>query len=93
MSNPQRHRVKVTDDAQALELEVERAWCSLTKWPTTIWLTPKGKVLRAAASDTVAGAEYVGRYTKAVLLVDFRGDVFHIFEAMTRRGSHGQLRD
>lgn len=77
---------EVTVDREALEIELEAVWCSLSSWPASLWLTPSGRILRAHESEPVLGAVEIGRYTKAVLLADFRGDVFHIFEAMTRRG-------
>lgn len=81
---------RMTVAPEALEIELELVWASLTSTPAALWLTPSGRILRAHQSESVLGAEYVGRYTKAVLLVDFRGDVFHTFEAMTRRGHrHG----
>lgn len=87
MSAPDRKvQPDVTIDQEALEVELELVWCSLTSWPASLWLTPSGRILRAHESEAVLGAEQIGRYTKSVLLADFRGDVFHIFEAMTRRG-------
>ena len=87
MSAPERKvPADVEIDRDALELELELGWCSLSSWPASLWLTPSGRILRAHESESVLGAEQIGRYTKAVLLADFRGDVFHIYEAMTRRG-------
>lgn len=71
---------------EALEMELERCWCGLTKWPSTVYLTPSGRLVPTREGVSNLGAEEVGRYTKAVTLADFRGDVFHVFEAMTRRG-------
>lgn len=75
-----------TDDIEALEVEIELVWCSLSAWPASLWLTPSGRILRTHEGNTVLGAVEIGRYTKAVLLADFRGDVFHVYEAITRRG-------
>lgn len=71
---------------EALELELERAWCDLKIWPAVLYLTPAGEIVSAKRGESILGAEEIGRYTKAVKLADFRGDVFHVFEAMTRRG-------
>lgn len=75
---------------EALEIEIERAWCELSKWPATLHLTRSGRIV-PPGRNTSTGSEEIGRYTKAVSLADFRGDVFHVFEAMTRRGhAHGR---
>lgn len=85
--SPPQHR-ECTVDQDALEIELELVWCSLTAWPSTLWLTPSGRILRAHESSTVLGAVEIGRYTKAVLLAHFREDVFHVYEALTKRGHH-----
>lgn len=75
--------------AEALELEIERVYCQLGArfhGRQTLWMTQCG-TLRWCSHQPGTAVE-VGTYTDGVQLVDLRGDVFHIFEALKGR-KHG----
>lgn len=70
---------------EALELEVERAWVSLSnlygKKNRTFFLTESGRLLSGWVTQrTSSDLIEVGTYTRAVPLADFRADVFFAFE-------------
>lgn len=74
------------DPIRALEIEVEGAWVLLTtrRRPTEVRLTKTGRIVGINRSTWSADGEVVGVYTRAVSLMDFRDDVFHVFEEMHR---------
>lgn len=73
--------------AEALELEIERAWIALADRPAprTCWLMPDHRIV--FGNGTPYQGREIGTYTRTVLLADFRADVFHVYEC--QRGRHG----
>lgn len=77
---------------EALELEIEELWVGLSWQKCSVYLAKSRpphegwRLLRYKEALNHSEAELVGTYTKSVRLADFRGDVFHVLEDMTRRG-------
>lgn len=83
--------------SEALELRIEHAWielCGYAKSSTkvTLYLTPRAAIWgfggdrnRCMPKD----CRVVGTYTKAITLADFRSDVFHVYDEMTRGVCNG----
>ena len=73
---------------QALELEIERAWVLLgqKRGSCAVRLTRSGRLVGLTPSNKSADGEDVGTYTRSVSLMEFRADVFHVFEEMCRNG-------
>lgn len=79
MSKPQRRAGEAEKRLAALEVEIEMAWCDLTRLPPacrrTLWLSPEWLV-----GSRRAGSVEVGTYTRAVTLAELREDVFWTLE-------------
>lgn len=79
----------------ALEMRIEQAWlhlCSFARPTTnaTLYLTRTGAIYGFSQDrsnrDIPFGARVIGTYNKAVLLQDFRDDVFHVYREMWGHG-------
>ena len=82
-------KIEVTDvQVHALELEIERAWVLLgqKRGACVVRLTRSGRLVGLTPSNKSADGEDVGTYTRAVSLMEFRADVFCVFEEMRRNG-------
>lgn len=76
---------------EALEIEIERAWCALDSIPRrrrTLYLTT-GCFRLHWESYPPAGTVEVGTYSLSVSLEHLREDVFHEFEKLQGR-AHGR---
>ena len=81
--------MKLNDKYQALELEIERAWLAIgqkRRGMTHVRLTRTGRLVGITSSNKNEDGEDVGTYSAGVSLMEFRADVFHVFEEMCRNG-------
>lgn len=69
---------------EVLEIQVEKAWLSLGERPRAIYVTPTGRVGDTNLASKVKSSELVGRFMSGIRLVDFRAEVFHVWEGMRR---------
>lgn len=60
-----------------LDLSIDRVWASLTPRKSDVYVSRAGVVMRASESARHRYTEFVGSYTNAVSLRDFRDDVHH----------------
>ena len=77
-------------DVEALEVRIEDAWirigCISAQARRTLWLTPNLCIfgLSRAGHEPPKGSVEFGTYTRDIELDEFRKDVFHVFDLLTR---------
>lgn len=70
--------------SECLELAIESAWTDLKARPMAVWLSARGKLTVVEHDAQYSRLAMVGRFTDAIPLAEFRGEVFHVWEGFRR---------